>query len=688
MMSTDHQNSPMASTILVTGIPHDTNNIQTLQEMFDVFPGGVRHICINRNIGKLEKDINNRTSILGKLESAETKLIKAGMKDPSKPPQRPTHKTGFIPCCGEKVDSIEYYREELAQLNQVIVMKQKNLDQYTPESSAFITFNNQLAAHLAAQSLAHNMPLAMEAKYVEVSPDDVVWGNLGMFSIERSIRKIIALAMVIALVILWFIPTAFVQSIANLDTLTKFIPFLSVIDSWPASVKGIITGVLPSVALAILMAVLPMILRALIKFEGTVRHSDIELSLMNKYFFFLVVNVFFVTLVSGPIFNVIEKVINGNFDPAEIATTISSNLPKASVFFISYVLLQTFIGASKEILQGVPLVLRYVMRFVLASTPRKLSALESLPGFVWGTSFPQHTLIFVVGIAFATIAPILLPFIAAYFGLYYLVYCHQFQYVYGSNTAQTGGLFYPRAVNHMFTGIYIFHVCVLCQFFIAQAYAQGIVQVVLLIITIIVNIFGKRGFSPLLKYLPLNIAVDPTPLGLTEGNMAYKKESSPQTQPGDVDLERQGFIDNSETPVGYQPNIPNGEKHEANNFNSNVTQANGGANPPVNFVSAKHEKLSIPNSSANSHTSSTRRKAFSFSVHDGANEVYLHPALRDPVPTVWIPQDSVGLSDREVFAMDKQLIPATNEGAHIDEAKGHIVLTKHDGPPNVVQSEE
>ncbi|ORX89028.1 DUF221-domain-containing protein [Basidiobolus meristosporus CBS 931.73] len=676
LMSTEHQNTVMASTILVTGIPHNTNNIETLREMFDVFPGGVRYVCINRNIKNLEKDVNKRTGLVAKLEAAETKLIKANFKDPSKQPTRPTHSTSLIPCCGQKVDSIEQYREELAQMNQVITLKQKNLDQFPTESSAFITFNNQLAAHLAAQSLAHNSPLAMEAKYVEVSPDDIVWSNLSMFSLERSIRRLISLTIIIALVILWVIPVAFVQGIANLDKLVEILPFLSVINTWPASVKGIISGVLPSIALAVLMAVLPIILRMLIQFEGTVRRTDIELSLMNKYFFFLFVNVFLVTLFSGPIYSVFGRGSDIALDANTVVQQIAQNIPKASVFFISYVLLQTFIGSGKEILQAVPLIIRYLMRFVLASTPRKLSNLEALPGFVWGTAFPQHTLIFVVGMAFATIAPILMIFIAAYFGLYYLVYSHQFQYVYGSNTAQTGGLFFPRAVNHMLTGLYMFHVCLICQFFFQKAVPQGIVQVVLLILTVLIHLFGKRGFKPLLKYLPLNIALDPTPLGLAEGNSALMNGESGHTGSENIDLERQGFIqDQQPMPNGYQ------EKgdHEAHNQASPTVP-----NQDANIVSPKKEKLEAPDSTSTTR-SSKRRQAFSYSVHDGQDEAYLHPALRDPVPTVWLPQDSVGLSDREVYSLDRQDIPATNEGAHLDEEKGHIVLTKFDGPPTVAE---
>ena len=69
-------------------------------------------------------------------------------------------------------------------------------------------FRMQIAAHLAMQSLLHHEPYCMRAfsfflrvrliviavfvaideKYVEVSPDDVIWANLNINPYERKVR--------------------------------------------------------------------------------------------------------------------------------------------------------------------------------------------------------------------------------------------------------------------------------------------------------------------------------------------------------------------------------------------------------------------------------------------------------------------------------------------------------------------
>ena len=80
---------------------------------------------------------------------------------------------------------------------------------YPPLNSAFILFNTQAGAHLAAQSLTHHEPYRMAEKYTEVAPDDVLWNNLGLNPYEKKIRLVISYAATAALIIFWAIPGTF-----------------------------------------------------------------------------------------------------------------------------------------------------------------------------------------------------------------------------------------------------------------------------------------------------------------------------------------------------------------------------------------------------------------------------------------------------------------------------------------------
>jgi len=139
--------------------------------------------------------------------------------------QRPTHRLplGFLPFglpfISKKVDSINWAKEEVERTNkelsdmQRVLAKEvnsmtrssrlfnmslremsKELDKqtYPPLNSAFILFNNQMAAHMAAQILTHHEPYRMGKKYIDVSPEDVVWDNLSMNPYEAQVRTLIS----------------------------------------------------------------------------------------------------------------------------------------------------------------------------------------------------------------------------------------------------------------------------------------------------------------------------------------------------------------------------------------------------------------------------------------------------------------------------------------------------------------
>lgn len=233
-----------------------------------------------------------------KLESAEKNLLQTAAKlrqkgktpeklDPSLPlaeqlvprEERPTHRLPVkpipfsLPLIGQKVDSIEWARAEIVECNRLLDEGRAKLkadidspgigedETYPPLNSAFILFNQQIAAHLAAQSLTHNEPYRMADKYTEVAPDDVIWSNLGLNPYEQRIRTAISYGATLGLIILWAIPVAFVGIISNVYGLCTQYHWLAWLCKIPKVVIGIIQGVLPAVLLAVLMALLPIILR-------------------------------------------------------------------------------------------------------------------------------------------------------------------------------------------------------------------------------------------------------------------------------------------------------------------------------------------------------------------------------------------------------------------------------------------
>lgn len=166
-----------------------------------------------------------------------------------------------LPLLGRKVDTIYYCRREIARLNVEIEHDQQDPGKYPLMSSAFIQFNHQVAAHMACQSLSHHVPQYMSPRHIEVSPDDVVWDNMKISWWQRYLRIFGVTVAVGGLIIGWAFPVALVGLVSQIDYLTEVVPWLSWINNLPNSVVGLIQGILPPVGLAILMALLPIILR-------------------------------------------------------------------------------------------------------------------------------------------------------------------------------------------------------------------------------------------------------------------------------------------------------------------------------------------------------------------------------------------------------------------------------------------
>ena len=128
----------------------------------------------------------------------------------------------------------------------------------------------------------------MSKRYTNVSPSDVIWSNLSMNPYEYRIRFALFWTATLALILFWAVPVAFVGAVSNVHALCDQFSWLSWICRLPSVVVGIISGILPPALLAVLMLMLPVVLRMLSRFEGTPTRTAVEVSLMTRYFLFQV----------------------------------------------------------------------------------------------------------------------------------------------------------------------------------------------------------------------------------------------------------------------------------------------------------------------------------------------------------------------------------------------------------------
>lgn len=188
---------------------------------------------------------------------------------------------------------------------------------------------------------------------------------------------------------------------------------------------------------------------------------------MTRYFIFLVIQGFLIVTLSSGLISSLPVIAS---EPGSIADMLATNLPTASNFYLAYLATTGLGGAGSSLLQIVTLLLYYVFIFLLASTPRKVFNIKfKMENDEWGTLFPSTTLFAVIGLTYTVIAPLLSAFAALLFFLFYWLYKYLLVFVWDFPVeSETGGLFFPLAVHHVFTGLYIGEVCLAGLFFLGK----------------------------------------------------------------------------------------------------------------------------------------------------------------------------------------------------------------------------
>ncbi len=209
-------------------------------------------------------------------------------------------------------------------------------------------------------------------------------------------------------------------------------------------------------------------------------------------------------------------------------------------------------------------------------------------------------------------------------------------------SGDTGGLFFPKAIQHIFVGLYIQQVCLAALFFLAPSgKVMGVLTVVLIVLTALYHMIINSSYGPLLYSLPLTLA--PRSYGMKAG------EDIPGQDDGDF-----GGTEDSSQEDGEQPK-PKFDVLPPETAEGTI-QSNRGPEP------SREYGASVPVEG--------KRNA-------GPTD-FNHPASIEPQRIVWVPADPLGLGEIEAKALNAAGVEASTEHATMDD-KGHVDIDSH--PP-------
>ncbi|KAM4082179.1 hypothetical protein ACJW30_11G151200 [Castanea mollissima] len=435
--------------------------------------------------------------------------------------ERPTankHKRETLPLDGSREDAVkislhedilQVFCEKIRQLQHEIVIKPKELP------VAFVIFKSRCGAALAAQSQQHSHPLLWITEMAP-EPRDVSWRTL---AIPYRILPLYKIGVVLAaslLTIFFAIPVTAVQGIAKYEKLKKWFPPVMAVELIPG-LSSVVTGYLPSVILKGFIYIVPFAMFGMAKLPGCISKSKEEIKACNMVFYFLVGNVFFLSVLSG---SLLDEIGESFSHPKNFPTHLASAVSAQADFFMTYILTDGLSGFSLEILLPGLLFWDVIKSHTVGRGTEKDPYLYSLPYF---RIIPMVSLSVLIGTVYAVVAPLLLPFLIGYFCLGYLVFINQIQDIYAI-VYETCGQYWPYIHHYIVVAIVLMQITMIGLFGLKSMPAASISSIPLLLLTLMFNEYCKKRFLPTFHHYSIQNAAEHDELDAKSSQMEVNYE--------------------------------------------------------------------------------------------------------------------------------------------------------------------
>lgn len=370
--------------------------------------------------------------------------------------------------------------------------------------TAYVTFRKLSDARLCANGyLTDNVKCNITPA---VSPDEVAWGNhvAKKIPIVVFVKKFIGFVVSVAFCILWVIPIIFAVGLSNLPTIKRYIPALTpVIDFIAAApvLGGIVIGFLPQIVIIIFFILLVPILQFIQQiFDHSKSLSRQTEIVMNKYFWFCVVNIFLAGVMFNSFDAIRQQLTQLALSPLQIVPLLGRMIPLQTNFFTQYVLVNGLMPACLALLNLFACIIFFLKKKILTGKDPRSQAELWLPGtYIWIQTIPQITFMFLIVVVFSAISPLLVAlglifFLGWYFNARYTLLYQQIQ------TWDSGGMLWVTAFRQLWIGMLIYLV-VMLGMFISNVWILGIVLAPICFVSLLFFAFYVEAiYRPLAYY--------------------------------------------------------------------------------------------------------------------------------------------------------------------------------------------
>ncbi|KAK9285862.1 hypothetical protein L1049_025063 [Liquidambar formosana] len=494
------QRRPDQFTVLVRNVPPDPDeSVNELVEHFFLVnhPDCYLTHQVVYNANKLSKLVNEKKKARNWRDFYRLKYSRHQSR-------RPSVKSGFLGLWGDQVDAIDFYASEIERLSKEISAERDKITN-NPKfimPAAFVSFKTRWGAAVCAQTQQSRNPTIWLTEWAP-EPRDVYWDNLAIPFVSLTLRRLVIAVAFFFLTFFFMIPIAFVQSLANIEGIEKAVPFLKPIIELKV-IKSFIQGFLPGIALKIFLIFLPTILMQMSKFEGFISLSALERRSASRYYIFQFVNVFLGSIITGSAFQQLNNFIHQSAN--DIPKTVGVSIPMKATFFITYIMVDGWAGIAGEILRLKPLILYHLKNFFMVKTEKDREDAMDPGSLGFNTGEPQIQLYFLLGLVYAVVTPILLPFIIIFFGLAFVVYRHQIINVYNQEY-ESAAAFWPDVHGRIIVALIVSQLLLMGLLSTKEAAQSTPLLITLPVLTIWFHRFCKGRYEPAFVKYPLQEAM-------------------------------------------------------------------------------------------------------------------------------------------------------------------------------------
>ncbi|KAK3242994.1 hypothetical protein CYMTET_47337 [Cymbomonas tetramitiformis] len=407
---------------------------------------------------------------------------------------------------------------EIRELNPKIAAA-RSLASNRPAHTAFVLFPSIRTAAVAPQLLN-----TIDSKTWRVSPApssiDIIWPNLSHRWWERFGRFMLMLIIFITMVLVFLVPVTFVSGLTTVETLNGMGPWVVEITSVPW-IRSFLNGYLPGVAMTLALLGMPYVFRLLSGIQSPRTLSDQERASCSKFFVLLVVDVFFGNSVLQAFFKEMDLFLE-DFSLSDLLSAMGASVPDSASFFISYIVARIGIALPAELLRTGKLASYWIfgpLRFTHREW-REAWIPERPPYFI---HLPNNLFCLLLGLVYAVVAPLVLPFIWLYFNLSVTLWHHQMVFVYVTS-ADTMGKNWPHIFLRIITSLLIAQLT-LTGILILKESAGSIFMAILMGLTVSYYFLMASRYTESFKFMPMDLAavLDDRYQGNEFGESAWEK---------------------------------------------------------------------------------------------------------------------------------------------------------------------